>query len=143
MHLSMSMHLIRPTVDAWLHPQKNKRDDVELYPECFVHSKRIIEGLKSINIVCSSSGIGQGQNAELARVLFRTAMNYRHDVFSPSQKAELEGWVRSSKALKVIIEEKERAKAGGTKPVAAPAPEAPQITGTYRSKVGHPHFIVV
>lgn len=126
-----------------MRPQKNKRDDVELYPECFVHSKRIIEGLKSINIVCSSSGIGQGQNAELARVLFRTAMNYRHDVFSPSQKAELEGWVRSSKALKVIIEEKERAKAGGTKPVAAPAAEASQSAGTNRSKVLHRTYVLL
>lgn len=47
-------------------------------------------------------------------LLYSQAMNYRHDVFSAAQKLELEAWVRSSKVLKVIFEEKERARTVGS-----------------------------
>jgi len=122
------------TVPLFTEMQKSKQEDVEMYPDLFAHSKRIIEGLSNINIICSSSGPGS-LNAEMGQMLFRTvcllsesasayklititslalkyqAMNYRHDVFSASQKSELEAWVRGSNVLKVIVEEKERAKA--------------------------------
>lgn len=51
--------------------QRNKYEDVEMYPDVFVHSKRIIEGLSNINIICSSSGLG-GQTTEMGKMLFRT-----------------------------------------------------------------------
>lgn len=120
---------------AGLYPQKKKHDNIEEYPECYVHSKRIMEGLRSINIVCSTS-IGHTKNAEIAIQLFRAAMNYRHDVFSPAQKEELERIVRGSKLFKVIIEEKEREKAGGAKAVEAPASVSDAPVSSSKPKVG-------
>lgn len=61
---------------------------------------------------------------EAVVALFRAAMNYRHDVLSAAQKQELEGWVRNSRVLKVIIEEKEKDKAARQGGSAAPEGQA-------------------
>ena len=68
--------------------QRHKGDDVAAYPECFVMSKRIMEGLRSVQVVANSS-IGHTQSMEPAIMLFRAAMNYRHDVFSQRQKQDV------------------------------------------------------
>eukprot|EP00955_Chlamydomonas_euryale_P089058 364433-Chlamydomonas_euryale.AAC.2 len=70
--------------------QKKKHDDLEQYPECIMHSRRIMEGLRNINIVCSTS-VAHTKNVDIAVQLFRTAMNYRHDVLSPGLKVR-SGW---------------------------------------------------
>lgn len=102
--------------------QKKKGDDIEGYPDCFTFAKRVHEGLRSVHIVVGTS-IGHTHSMESVLALFKAAMNYRHDVFSAQQKAELESWVRGSRVLKIIIEEKERDKAerAGIKLPAAPA----------------------
>jgi hypothetical protein len=107
-----------------LHSQRKKGDDIEEYPDCFAHAKRIHEGLKSVHVVVGTS-IGHTHSMESVVNLFRAAMNYRHDVFSAAQKADVEGWVRGSRVLKVIIVEKEKekaAKAGGGPGSSAAAP---------------------
>eukprot|EP00798_Chlamydomonas_sp_ICE-L_P030050 gene30050-35021_t len=86
--------------------KKSKQDDIELFPDCFQFSRRILEGLKSVHVVCGTSGISQTVSMEVAKKLFKTAMNYRHDILSSSQKRELESWVRSSKVLKSLIEDR-------------------------------------
>ena len=65
------------------HVQKKKHDDIEGFPELFVHSKKIHEGLKNFNVVCSSSGVVPGPITEFALMLFRTAMNYRWEQGAP------------------------------------------------------------
>lgn len=66
------------------------------------------------------TSIGHTQSMEGVLALFRAAMNYRHDVLSLGQEAELEGWVKGSKvrhrvgfhwlvwSSKAIREKKER-----------------------------------
>ena len=83
-----------------LHAQKKKGEDIEGYPDCFQFSRKINEGLRSVNVVVGTS-IGHTHNMESVIALFKAAMNYRHDVFSAAQKQELEGWVRASRVLKV------------------------------------------
>lgn len=52
--------------------QKKKGDDIQEYPECFGHSKRILEGLCSVNVVLSSSLVQQApKSIEVAVGLFR------------------------------------------------------------------------
>ena len=85
----------------------------------------MLEGLKSVNIVVGTS-LAQSQNQEVAKQLFKAAMNYRHDIFSAAQKKELEGWIRGSKVLKSIIEEREKPQLASPAPAQAPA-QAPAV----------------
>ncbi|KAF5840283.1 hypothetical protein DUNSADRAFT_17252 [Dunaliella salina] len=98
--------------------KRKKGEEVEAYPDCFAFSKKIMEGLKSVHLVVGTS-IGHTKRMEGVLMLFKAAMNYRHDVLAGNQKQELEGWVRGSKVLKVIVEEKERAKAESARAAAA------------------------
>jgi hypothetical protein len=99
--------------------QAKKGDAIDSYPECFQYAKKVHEGLKSVHVVASTS-MSHTHSMEAVVALFRAAMNYRHDVLSAPQKQELEGWVRNSRVLKVIIEEKEREKAAKQGGSAAP-----------------------
>ena len=56
--------------------QKKKHDNIEDYSDCHAHSRRIFEGLRSVNIVCSTS-IGHSRSTEPAVMVFKAAMNYR------------------------------------------------------------------
>lgn len=87
-------------LDAWSTSQKFKKEKVETFPDIFASSKKVLEGLRSVQIVTGTSG-GVVRNLDLARQLFRASWLYRHDIFSLEQKTELEQLIRTSKALKV------------------------------------------
>jgi hypothetical protein len=86
----------KPCVCLGLSVQKKKSDDLAVYPDCLLFSKRIMEGLKSVNVVVGTS-IGHTHSMEAVLALFRAAMNYRHDVFTAPHKQEVETWVRTTK----------------------------------------------
>jgi hypothetical protein len=102
-HLTQGMRTALLLARAHARTQKKKGEDVTAFPECAVFGRRIAEGLRSVHVVASSSLLGNAAAADMDAVvaLFRAAMNYRHEVFTPSQKAELESWVRGSRVLKV------------------------------------------
>mgnify|MGYP001807386482 CR=1 FL=1 len=86
--------------------QKRKGDSIEDYPDCFQYSRRILEGLHTVNKFSQTSAYlaAPAAGADAARALFKAAMNYRHDIFNAGLKAELEALVRNSKAFKVVLE---------------------------------------
>ncbi|PNW81511.1 hypothetical protein CHLRE_06g249650v5 [Chlamydomonas reinhardtii] len=86
--------------------KKRKGDSIEDYPDCFQYSRRILEGLHTVNKFSQTSAYlaAPAAGADAARALFKAAMNYRHDIFNAGLKAELEALVRNSKAFKVVLE---------------------------------------
>eukprot|EP00775_Hariotina_reticulata_P011392 gene11392-11540_t len=61
--------------------KKKREDDVELYPSCYEFAASIFNALKHVTVICST-GLGKLADKELANALMRTAINYRHDIFS-------------------------------------------------------------
>ncbi|KXZ47958.1 hypothetical protein GPECTOR_31g320 [Gonium pectorale] len=86
--------------------KKRKGDSIEDYPDCFQFSRRILEGLHTVNKFSQTSAYQAAAPTatDAARALFKAAMNYRHDIFNAQLKAELESLVRNSKAFKVVLE---------------------------------------
>ncbi|KAG2429218.1 hypothetical protein HXX76_010988 [Chlamydomonas incerta] len=114
--------------------KKRKGDSIEDYPDCFQYSRRILEGLHTVNKFSQTSAYlaAPAAGADAARALFKAAMNYRHDIFNAALKAELETLVRNSKAFKVVLENRR----GGPPPAAAaggtPAPSGLGAEATAR-----------
>ncbi|GIL79217.1 hypothetical protein Vretifemale_8599, partial [Volvox reticuliferus] len=115
--------------------KRRKGDSIEDYPDCFQFSRRILEGLTSINKFSATTAFHTAppSSAEAARALFKAAMNYRHDILNGALKAELEDMVRNSKAFKSVLENRHRTstaaaaagpQAAGAAPAATP-PRAP------------------
>lgn len=79
------------------------KDSWEAWPDVIGRGSSI-EGaamcLPTLSLHCSPLACacaGHTHSMETVIHLFRTAMNYRHDVFSGPLKSELEGWVRASR----------------------------------------------
>lgn len=73
-------------------------------------SVKIHSGLKHVIVLCGT-GYGKTQDMEIARQLMKTAVNYRHDVFSATHKKELEAAIRDCKEFKYLFEDRERPRA--------------------------------
>ncbi|GLI65748.1 hypothetical protein VaNZ11_009348 [Volvox africanus] len=114
--------------------KRRKGDSIEDYPDCFQFSRRILEGLTSINKFSATSAFHAAppSSAEAARALFKAAMNYRHDILNGALKAELEDMVRNSKAFKCVLENRHRAttvpQAAAAVAPATTTPPAPSAT---------------
>eukprot|EP00798_Chlamydomonas_sp_ICE-L_P027333 gene27333-4630_t len=91
-----------------------KTDSVESFPECVQYAGRVLEGLKSVNIVCGASGISQSLRMDDARRLFKTALEYSLSIFTAEQQDQLEGYVRKSKVFKSLLAEDPPQDAGST-----------------------------
>ncbi|GIL61218.1 hypothetical protein Vafri_15619 [Volvox africanus] len=113
--------------------KRRKGDSIEDYPDCFQFSRRILEGLTSINKFSATSAFHAAplSSTEAARALFKAAMNYRHDILNGALKAELEDMVRNSKAFKCVLENRHRATtAPQAAMAAAPAATTPPAPST-------------
>eukprot|EP00803_Ostreobium_quekettii_P002182 evm.model.scf_1521.3 EVM.evm.TU.scf_1521.3 scf_1521:24872-32424(-) len=64
-------------------------------------SQRIFAGLRAVHAV-SGTGVGRSQNLVPAREVMRAAKNYRHILFSSTQKKELENWVRLGGDMEIV-----------------------------------------
>lgn len=87
--------------------KRRRSDDIDQYPLCHNYATRVHSGIKHVVVLCGT-GYGRTQNMEAARYLMKTTMNYRHDVFSKSQKREVEGWIRESKEFRYLIEDRDK-----------------------------------
>lgn len=85
----------------WPLLQTDKADPITSFPQVLVFSQKVLDGLRSVQIVTGTSGVST-RSLDCARSLFRSALSYRVDVFSTEQGKSLEDLVRKSKTLKVV-----------------------------------------
>jgi hypothetical protein len=57
--------------------QRKRHDPIEHYPPCYDFSLKIFQGIKHV-VVLTGTGAGKTQNMEVARMLMKTALNYRY-----------------------------------------------------------------
>ncbi|GBF90535.1 hypothetical protein Rsub_03531 [Raphidocelis subcapitata] len=87
--------------------RRNKKDDVAQYPQAADFSRRLHDGLKHVLVLCGT-GYGRTHDMEAVHGLMKTAVNYRHEVFSAAPKKELEGLIRESKDFRYLFENRDK-----------------------------------
>lgn len=68
--------------------QRRKGESIEAHPELVALSRRVLDGLGSIHTFTTTSAFQQcpAGSMEVAKDLFKAAMNYRHDIFNSAMK---------------------------------------------------------
>ncbi|KAL0023785.1 hypothetical protein WJX77_004859 [Trebouxia sp. C0004] len=86
---------------------------------------RFFKGLSAVHLVCNT-GVGKTSNLSAAGKLVRASIEKQDMLLTASQKKELDGWTKSSKVFKALVDGEEES-IQPKKPKVEPQPRTPYI----------------